>query len=224
MKLYSIKIRAQHLRSQGRTYSEISDILGVIISKSTLSSWCSKVKLPEEYYLKMKNMNKLHLEKSRIMALEKKKEDRLVLVEKLNSQNNSLINFFKTSKDSRKITLAVLYLAEGSKSPRGALMFGNSDPSIIGLFMRLMRECYEIDESKFRITVQCRADQDVESLENIWSKITAVSRSQFYKARIDKRTIGKKSRKADYRGVCRVDYFSSSIDLELKHIAKMLLM
>lgn len=102
-------------------------------------------------------------------------------------------------------------------------MFGNSDPLIIKMFVALMRRCYKLDESKFRVTVQCRADQDTGLLEKFWSEVTQIPVSQFYTAMVDRRTIGKKSRKIDYKGVCRIDYFSSFIDLELKHIAAMML-
>lgn len=218
-----LKLQAQTLRSQGKTYLEIESELGVQISKSTLSSWCAGVELPSHYYHKMQASNKAHLEKARIESISQKKKQREAFYEKLDLANQSLIDFFKKSSDVRKITLSTIYLAEGSKSARGALMFGNSDPSIISLFMRLMRECYEIDETKFRITVQCRADQNTSALEKFWSNTTAIPLNQFYKTRLDKRTIGQKSKKIDYRGVCRIDYFSSFIDLELKHIAQMMM-
>jgi hypothetical protein len=111
---------------------------------------------------------------------------------------------------SAKLTLAVLYLGEGSKTRRGAMAFGNSNPEIIRLFLHLLRKTYVIDENRFRVTVQCRADQAIPALEKFWSNITHIPMSQFYKARVDKRTIGVPSRKRDYKGVCKIDYFSAS--------------
>src|SRR3989344_4731505 len=128
-----------------------------------------------------------------------------------------------SNKHSRKIVLVILYLAEGSKSARGSLMFGNSDPAVVLMFINLMRECYKLDERKFRCTLQCRADQDIKKLERFWSKTTKISLGQFYKARVDKRTLGQISKKQDYKGVCRIDYFSSAVDLELKRIAQQIL-
>jgi len=92
------------------------------------------------------------------------------------------------------------------------------------VFVDLMRKCYKIDESKFRCTVQCRADQNIKELEFFWSKTTDIPLKQFYKARVDKRTIGQISRKKDYKGVCRIDYFSSALDLELKYIAQVIML
>ena len=101
-------------------------------------------------------------------------------------------------------------------------MFGNSDPSIISLFMSLLRYCYNIDESKFRCTLQCRADQNTKKLEKFWSQITKIPLSQFYKARVDPRTIDKPSKKLNYKGVCRIDYFSADLFIELKQIAEII--
>ena len=106
-------------------------------------------------------------------------------------------------------------MGEVAKTKRGSLMFGNSDPRVIALFLRLLRQCYNINEDKFRCTLQCRADQNIETLERFWSKITNVPLKQFYKARVDSRTIGKKSRKMDYKGVCRIDYFSADLFNEI---------
>lgn len=89
---------------------------------------------------------------------------------------------------------------------------------MIGLFLKLLRQCYEIDEKKFRFTLQCRADQNVKKLEDYWSKVTRIPLSQCFKVQIDPRTIGKPSKKKDYKGVCRIDYFSAHIDTELKII------
>jgi len=116
----------------------------------------------------------------------------------------------------------MLYLVEGSKNQRGSLMFGNSDPLVIRLFLNLLRRCYDVDENKFRCTLQCKADQNIKRLEKFWSKITDIPLSQFYKARIDPRTIGKPSRKLDYKGVCRIDYFSGDVFMELKQIVNVI--
>ncbi|HLD21589.1 MAG TPA: hypothetical protein VJB65_01705 [Patescibacteria group bacterium] len=115
-----------------------------------------------------------------------------------------------------KIALAMLYLGEGTKCQgRCTITFGNSNPIIIRLFLALLRKCYPIDESKFRCTIQCRADQNIENLTHYWTSVTNIPLHQFYKSRIDKRTIGKITMKPKYNGVCRIDYFSSAIYLDL---------
>src|SRR3989344_718757 len=135
----------------------------------------------------------------------------------LNSKQRKIIK----NKDVGKIALSMLYLGEGTKSlDRGSLRFGNSDSFIIGLFLNLMRKYYKVDEKKFRCTILCRADQNVVDLEKFWQEITKIPKSQFYKARIDARTIGKPSQKINYRGVCAIDYFSADTFLDLMQIPK----
>lgn len=117
----------------------------------------------------------------------------------------------RKDNDFAKAVLAALYLAEGGKNRKGALMFGNSNPEIISLFLNLLRCVYQIENSKFRCTLLCRADQNLEKSESFWVSITGVPKEQFYKPRIDSRTIGKKSRNPEYKGVCRIDYFSAQV-------------
>ena len=81
--------------------------------------------------------------------------------------------------------------------------------------MKLLRQCYDIDEKNFRCTLQCRADQDIIGLQEFWSKVTKIPLPQFYKSQIDPRTIGRPSKKFDYKRVCRIDYFSSYVYNEL---------
>lgn len=66
------------------------------------------------------------------------------------------------------------------------------------------------------------ADQDIKKLERFWSKVTSIPLSQFYKTRIDPRTIGKPSKKPDYKRVCRIDYFSTEIFIELTKIVEII--
>jgi hypothetical protein len=217
-----IKEKIVGLRKQGKTYSEILKFLNLKIPKSTLSNWCSQVSLPVGYEKKIREHNLFVLRKARISAVEAKKAARLKEKEDIWKENVHLIEKIR-DKDTAKIVLAMLYLGEGMKKrERGFLMFGNSDPVTIGLFLSLFRLVYKTDESKFRCTLQCRADQNIEKLENFWSDVTNIPLKQFYKARVDPRTIGKPSRKLDYKGVCRIDYFSAKIFSELLEVPKMI--
>lgn len=207
------------LRSKGKTYSEIQSLLGVKIPKSTLSNWCKGVKMSEANRLKISKLSKENLKKGREKALKNKEIRNLERAKYFEESNNILWERYTNDTATKKIVLAILYITEGHKN-KSSIAFGNSDAGIISMFITLLRTVYEIDESKFRITVQCRADQNPENLKQYWSKITKISPEQFYKPQIDPRTIGKQTKKDDYKGVCRIDYFSASIDKELKYIAR----
>lgn len=209
------------LRGKGKTYPEIQKILRVYIPKSTLSCWCNSITLPDKYRQKFRRMILGNIKKSRLKALAVIRRKRQEYFRQLYVKNKYLIGKIK-NYDVAKIALALLYWAEGKKNSMGSLMFGNSDPEMINTFLTLLRKCYSIDQKKIRCTLQCRADQNIPKLELFWSKITGIPLKRFYKARVDPRTIGKPSKKKDYKGVCRIDYFCADIHNELRVIANLI--
>jgi len=210
-----------NLRKVGKTYSEINKILNLNIPKSTLSYWCKGVVLPKTYHEKIEKLNIINRAEGRKIALKRNREKRKTYFYEI--QNRMFYLFEKLrDKNTALIALAVLFLGEGSKTSKGSLVFGNSNPSIIRLFLKLLRYCYNIDESKLRCTFQGRADQNIEELEKFWSRVTRIPLVQFYRARIDPRTVGKKTRKYDYKGVCRIEYFSANVFWEIKTISEIL--
>ncbi|MBI2635037.1 MAG: hypothetical protein HYW79_00620 [Parcubacteria group bacterium] len=217
---YHLKNKAVLLRKNGKTYGEIQNKLNHPISKSTLSVWFKNIVLSEDQKQVLKNRVIDNVNRSRKLALatnRKKREQYLKLVSDRVWHLKKLIE----DKNIAKIVVAMLYMGEGKKS-NCSVVFGNSDPKVISLFLRLLRRCYNIDENKFRCTLQCRADQDIKTLEKFWSKTTGIPLKKFYKAQIDPRTLGRPSKKLDYKGVCRIDYFSADIFNELMKIAEII--
>ena len=216
-----LKQKVIKFRKQGKTYGEIQRSLGLSIPKSTLSYWCNNVKLPKEYQIRIQKIVSDNAQKGRKVALIVNRIKREKYLKSITDNNKYLKTVLK-NKDVSKIALAMLYLGEGGKKQRGSLLFGNSDPFIISMFLHLLRYCYNVDESKFRCTLQCRADQDIKRLERFWSRITKIPSSQFYKVRIDPRSKGKPSKKLNYKGVCRIDYFSADLFTRLMRIPKII--
>lgn len=217
-----LKQKVIELRKEGKTYAEICSCLNIAVPKGTLSYWCNGVPLPKNHDQKIKKLNELNLIKARACAVETAKKTRQKQIENIRIENGHLLKKIK-DVDVAKIALAMLYLGEGNKNrKKGALVFGNSDPATICLFMNLLRNVYKIDEKKFRCTLLCRADQNIKKLEKLWSETTNVPLNQFYKARIDPRTVGKPTKKKEYKGVCRIDYFSARVFAELLEIPKIL--
>lgn len=204
----TLKEKAVLLRLKGETYSGIQHKLKCKISKGTLSYWCSTLQLNDRAEKKLCKLQKEHLQNARLSRIVKQKYARKKYFENLLAKNNTLRERINDPYIA-KMLLAILYLGEGGKSAtRAGPMLGNSDPDVIKLYLRLLSRCYTIMKNKFRCTVQCRADQNVKKLEKYWSTVTGIPLSQFYKARIDPRSKGKRTKKCDYKGVCRIDYFS----------------
>lgn len=215
-----LKKEATALRKTGKTYSEIIKKLKVPIPKSTLSLWCKNIIFSSKHRERIAEIIKKNLDRGRSIVLISNKIKREKYLQEVYSRVSHLGRLIK-NKDIAKISLAMLYLGEGAKT-RNSIMLGNSDPAIISLFLRLLRYCYKIDEGKFRCTLQCRADQDIQRLEKFWSDITSIPPNKFYKARVDPRTIGKISKNPEYKGVCRIDYFSADIFNELTKVIEAL--
>lgn len=218
----NIKNQAQQLRSQGKTYSEIKAALGLTVPKSTISSWCQKVILPEWYEAKIAKLNTKNFKKAQQFAhaqLEKKRELHLASIEK---EAATTLNNFNLA--GLKIALAMLYLGEGAKwQGHSGLMLGSSDPEIILLYISLLQECYGIEDKTLKCRISYRADQNIEDLEQYWSHVTQIPLKNFYKTKADPRTQGKKTQKLDYKGVCVIMGGGSNIQLELEMLAKFLL-
>lgn len=217
--LYTIQ-KVLQLRSQGKTYREIRLLLKRNIPKSTLSEWCKNATLPKNYVDKIALLNINNLNKARLIAHKINKirrEESLKEIEDLNIPIAKKIQ----DREIAKIALAMLCLGEASKT-RGSFSLGSSDPRIITLFIKLLKKCFAFDLEKIRCTVQCRADQNIELLETYWLNITKVPKRLFYKAQIDPRTKGKPTKKNNYKGVLRVDYFNTKIQIELETLAQLL--
>lgn len=215
-----IKNKAIKLRSQGKTYKEIIKEIGKKISKSTLSNWCKNVNTPTFYKNKIRQLNLESLNLARQKANSVKQVQFKQYIEEISENIKPITN--NLTKKEYKLMLGMLYLCEGKRAQKSSMTFGNSDPLIINLYLKLLRKSYGIDESRFRCTVQCRADQNVKELENFWSSATNIPLSKFYKAQIDRRTLNKPTLKENYKGVLRIDYFSAEIFWELQKIAQLL--
>lgn len=212
-----VKIQARALRQEGLTYREICQKLKVKVPKATLSGWLKNIKLSKNYYSHIKLLSSGNLKKANIIN-KLRLEQRLA---SLRTKNIGLVKYI--DKNIGKLILATLYWCEGGKYPgRSFIQFGSSDLRMIRLFLLLLRSCFCLDENKFRLTVQCRADQDGISLRKYWLDITNIPWDQHYQPRIDKRSVGKPTLKKDYHGVCVIDYFDSNLQCELQFLGEYL--
>lgn len=204
---------------QGKTYREINQVLGLTIPKSTLSYLCKDVEPGDNYKERMQVDAATRLAHIRKLALAKNKQIFESKLEKLKA-NSQYASRLIHEKQIAKIALAMLYLGEGAKwKSHRAPQLGSSDPRIIRIYMNLIRDCYGVEDKTIRCRIQHRADQDSMKLLNYWSKITGIPKKQFYPNYIDKRTIGKPTKKTNYKGVCVINCPGTHIQLELDAIA-----
>ncbi len=124
MHSYSPKLihQAQNLRALGKTYSEIRENLKLNIPKSTLSDWCGKVKLPDEYQARIDEMNVQNLGRAVATMVAMNKVKREEFFAKI-SQINIPVAEKIFEPDMAKVALAMLCLGEASKFKPGEVPF-----------------------------------------------------------------------------------------------------
>src|SRR3989344_84414 len=102
----------------------------------------------------------------------------------------------KLKRDKELETIgAMLYWAEGYKTDKAkGVDFANSNPFMVELFIKFLRDRYKLDEKRFRAFIYCYANQDQLALIKFWSKLLAIPFAQFTKpyVRKDYREDGRK--------------------------------
>lgn len=221
MKVYpaSTIARIRSLRTNGLTYREINDELGMSIPKGTLSYLCKGIspgngyeeRIVAEAHERLRFIRELAVKKNR-QILERRFADARM-------RSRFAAGLVK-DKQVAKIALAMLYLGEGAKwKGRRGLMLGSADPNIVSIYIQLLGICYGIGRDELRCRLQYRADQDGEVLLDFWSSAINIPKEQFYKPYVDKRTVGQTTKKSEYKGVCSVTCAGADIQLELQAIS-----
>ncbi|KKP23193.1 MAG: hypothetical protein UR11_C0001G0167 [Candidatus Woesebacteria bacterium GW2011_GWC1_30_29] len=173
------------------SYREVGRRLN--IDNSTISTWCRG------------------LASSKFTKLIKNNELKREIVKKSETKSFQKIDI---NTDFKKILCGVIYGCEGAKYPATKhLGFTNSEPLLILSFINLLRDSFQLDESKFRIHLQIHSNQNYNNLVKFWSDLLNISSDKFYKPTITKPT-DKKHRKG-YLGTCTIKYYNINIQLKL---------
>ncbi|MSU54773.1 MAG: hypothetical protein EXS48_03015 [Candidatus Staskawiczbacteria bacterium] len=125
-----------------------------------------------------------------------KKQPTFSLKKKLNSKEEKL-----------KMAGVLLYWGEGAKL-RGencAVDFANSNPEMIKVFVKFLREICNVNERKLRVYLYCHSNQSIETLLNYWYNITSIPLNQFTKPYVRKDFFQGKNEKMKY-GMVHIRY------------------
>lgn len=170
--------KAREMRKNGESLKTIARQLEV--AKSTVSGWIKDIELSED---QKRNL----LDRSRMWGYnsgQKRKHEELrkqyqeIGREKIRQGNYS----------SLYLTGCMLYWAEGYKSNnKNKVTFVNSDPSMIQLFLRFLRENFDIEDN-IRLSINCYTDNDlsIEEIENYWLDISGLTRDRLKKTQVNK--------------------------------------
>lgn len=159
------KQKARQLRTEGKSVNEIASELQV--SKSSVSVWVSDVKLSPEQEDRLRSISPRHPRQ----CAEKNKQDALKERKEFQEQG-------KRRAEQPSLLFAMgcmLYWGEGTKN-RNAVRISNADPELLRLFMRFLREEFEIENEYVSIRISAYSNNGLscEEIENHWLKILAL--------------------------------------------------
>ncbi len=176
-----LKEKAIGLRKEGKSYSEILRILN-LPSKGTLSLWFKNIKLNKTEQIRLSKNMKLAVDR----GLDKFNQNRSkrILNENSQAKEDGLKEIGKISKRELLLIGTTLYWGEGSKADYSwsskSIIFTNSDPSMISVFMRFIREIWKIDEQRIRAGIHIYSNIDPCEAKKYWADITKLPTDRFY--------------------------------------------
>ena len=170
----------------GKSYSEICSALG--IPKSTLSGWFSDVVLSETA---QKRITERSQKKSLDGLIKRNKNQTKLAWERARQiQNSASKEIDSLSKTDLLIVAAALYWAEGYKKllvrkgkevTHHPVSLTNSDPVLIKMFLRFLREYCKVPEEKIRADLRIFPNQNGKYIQEFWEKETGILPCNFGK-------------------------------------------
>ena len=99
--------------------------------------------------------------------------------------NNAISQINSLSKRELLLVGTALYWAEGYKNKKEIpgnqhIQFVNSDPYMITLFLRFLREILQVPEEKFYVSIRIHPNINEQSTIKFWSKVTNVPKERFH--------------------------------------------
>lgn len=175
-----LKEKAFALRKNGASYNKIRETLG-IKSKGTLSYWFKDMKLSKKSEKLLAKNKQLARERGLFTA----NRERSSRIKNENNQAyaDGLSSIPNLSKADILLIGTALYWAEGSKSEKTAnlsLNFSNSDPLMIAVYMRFVREILKIPEERIRAGIHIYPSIAPHDARKFWSTATKLPEERFY--------------------------------------------
>ncbi len=189
------------LRKQGSSFGQLTKEFGV--AKSTLHMWVRGVKRPEKF---TKEARIRWIREIQPMGAKAQHIKREKMLEQLTYDVHKETQLASLSRETQKAMLSMLYWVEGAKG-RGTLIFTNTDPKLMALFVVLLRNCYEVDEKKFRVRLHLHWYHKESAVKKFWSELLNIPEGQFNKTYHKQRSKERVFRK-NVGGICFLKYNS----------------
>jgi transcriptional regulator with XRE-family HTH domain len=193
-------------RDEGKSMKEIAELLNV--SKSSVSSWVRDIELTAAQHATLQERNHMHERQRMARAAMSENARRRRLAWQEDGRKRA------RSADRRYVAGCMLYWAEGSRS-RNKLVFTNSDPEMIRLFVEFLQSAFELSARRLRITCNLFADhaRRQRELEHFWLQTARLPTGCLCKStvnRYSRYSKRKRKNKLPY-GTCRVAVHSTEV-------------
>ena len=169
---------ATDLRKRGYSYSEIKDQISV--PKSTLSSWFKDLELTESQTQKLKE-RQIRIAKENLKKRILKTSQEIEWI-----RESAMKDIKKISKRELWLMGIVLYWRERfllghDDDLKKGLRFTSSDPNLIKLFLKWLKEIGKIknEEITFDIFIQEKDKDSIDNIVKYWSQLTDYPREEF---------------------------------------------
>lgn len=203
-----IKSSAIGLRKQGFSYEEIG--IRLKVSKSTIHLWTKDIILNPA----AKNKLRLSSELGRKKGLELIAVDREFIKKQIQSKTKDLLKGFSLNPVLKKLFCALLYWCEGEKGG-SAVVFINSDPSMVELFLGLFRSAFNPVQDKFAAVLHLHSYHNQAQELAYWANLTAIPKSRIS---VYNKSNSGKNKKKNYRGCISIRYYDSKVAKEIFYL------
>ncbi len=182
---------ALQMRKAGKSYKTIRSELGIPLS--TLSDWFSREQWSTNLKIELiKKTGKLvsKLSKARWEAWRQTFRDQ--------AQNE-----FSALITNPLFLLGLsLYWGEGDNKPNTSVVrLVNTDPRMVSIFCRFLREVIHVDPSRLRASLVLYSDLSDKKCKSFWSNVTRIPVEQFHKTQF---IVGKHPTRRTSYGMCTV--------------------
>ena len=197
-----IKEKAKLLRKKGYSYGQLNKELK--IPRSTLHQWVRGIKRPTKFT----RLDRIRwIKEIQPLGAQGNHMRREKNIQKITIETKSEIAKLQINQEIKKTVLSALYWAEGTKVT-GGMCFANTDPKLVLLFVNLLRSCYKLNESKFRVRLHLHYYHKVKQTKMFWSSLLNIPTTQFEKIYRKSRSKEKTFRR-NFGGICFVKYHST---------------
>lgn len=172
------RLLARELRKKGESIREIAKQLSV--SKGSASLWCRDIILSKSQVEKLLTRENVGGAIGRMKAWEWHREEKRRRFARLHKIGYGEVRV-SNNNDLFLLGLAI-YWSEGSKND-GRVLLTNSDPYMIRLYVRWLKECFGILPSQItcRVTINELHSDRREEIEKYWGEVVNLPLTQFTK-------------------------------------------